>query len=164
MRIGVMSDSHDNLANVGKAMEAFRARQVEILLHCGDFCSPFVVAEIGKLRPEGMRLAAVLGNNDGDPVYLAKRGEDFAEFRDFARILELDDRRIVMMHYPDLAEDLFRSERFDLVLFGHNHKARLEGEKTKLLNPGTCSGIMAEFPSVAVVDTRDMDAEIVRLA
>jgi uncharacterized protein len=163
MNIGVMSDSHDNLVNVRKAVEIFRSRNVEILLHCGDICSPFVMAELGPLRQAGVRMHAVLGNNDGDPVYLTRRGEGFCEFHDFALKLEVDGRRIVMMHYPDLAEDLFRCERFDLVLYGHNHKARLEGGSRKLLNPGTCSGVLAEYASVAIVDTKGMDAEIVRL-
>jgi len=163
MKIGVMSDSHDNIANARKAVDVFLSRQIEILLHCGDFCSPFMVAELARLRPAGVRMQAVLGNNDGDPVYLGKRGEGFCEFRDFAWKLELDGRKIVMMHFPDLADDLFRSGQFDLVLYGHNHKARIEGGDRKLLNPGTCSGVMAEYASVAIVDTRDMDAEIVRL-
>lgn len=163
MKIGVMSDSHDNLANVRKAMDVFLSRQIEVLLHCGDFCSPFVMAELSRLRHAGVRMQAVLGNNDGDPVLLSKKGEGFCEFSDFVVKTELDGRRIVLMHYPDLAEDLFRANLFDLVLYGHNHKARLEGGERKLLNPGTCSGAMAEFASVAVVDTRDMDAEIVRI-
>jgi predicted phosphodiesterase len=39
----------------------------------------------------------------------------------------------------------------------------VEGEERKLLNPGTCSGYMAETATIAVVDTRTMGVEIVRL-
>jgi uncharacterized protein len=163
MRIGVLSDSHDHLVNLRKAVEIFSKNGVEAIIHGGDFCSPFTLAEFKPLADRGLKMYAVFGNNDGDRVMLAKRGGDFCSFVDGARVLTLADRKIVVIHYPDLADELYRGAAFDLVIYGHNHKPRVEGTAKKLLNPGTCSGYLAEAATVALVDTVTMEVEIQRL-
>ncbi len=163
MKIGVLSDTHDNLMNIRKAVSLFLARGVHTVIHGGDFCSPFSVAELKPLADKGIMVHAVFGNNDGDRVLLTKRGEGFCTFRDGAYVITLDGKRIVIMHYPDVAEDLYKGGAFDLVVYGHNHQMRLEGGSRKLLNPGTCSGYLAEKATVAVVDTSDMSVEILVL-
>jgi putative phosphoesterase len=163
MKIGVLSDSHDNLPNIRRAVEVFSKNGVEALIHGGDFCSPFTIAEFKPLFDRGIRMHAVFGNNDGDRVLLVRRAGDSCTFSDGTCIMTLDGRKIVVMHYPELGEDLFRAEAYDLVIYGHNHKVRVEGGEKKLLNPGTCSGYLAEFASVAIVDTRTMGVEILKL-
>ena len=163
MKIGVLSDTHDNLTNIRKAVEIFSKNGVEALIHGGDFCSPFTLAEFKPLADRGVKMHAVFGNNDGDRVLLVRRAADFCSFTDGACIVTLDGRKIVILHYPDLGEDLFRLGAYDLVIYGHNHKVRVEGEEKKLLNPGTCSGYLAETATIALVDTRTMGVEIVRL-
>jgi putative phosphoesterase len=163
MKIGVLSDTHDNLPNIRRAAAVFMDRGIQTVLHGGDFCSPFTLLEFKPLADKGVRMYAVFGNNDGDKVLLTKRGEGICSFMDGAHVLELDGRRIVILHYPDLAEDLFHSGVFDLVVYGHNHQTRLEGTDRKLLNPGPCSGYLADKATIAVVDTADMAAEIIVL-
>ena len=163
MKIGVLSDSHDNLPNIRKAVEVFSKNGVEALIHAGDFCSPFTLAEFKPLSEKGIKMSAVFGNNDGDRLLLARRAGDFCSFADGASVLSLGGRRIVIMHYPELADDLYRLGAYDLVIYGHNHKPRVEGGEKKLLNPGTCSGYLAEAATVALVDTTSMAVEIVRL-
>jgi hypothetical protein len=164
MRIGVLSDSHDNLANVRRAVEAFSRAGVEALLHAGDVCSPFVLRELAPLREKGVRLHAVFGNNDGDRVMLVRRSEGFAEFHDGSAVLELGGRRIAMTHYPDLADALLAGGGFDLVVHGHDHRARVvEAGPRRLVNPGTCAGYLAARATVAVVDTDDLAVEVIDL-
>jgi hypothetical protein len=163
MRIGVLSDTHDNLGNIRAAVQVFAKNGVEALIHGGDFCSPFTLAEFGPLAERGIKMHAVFGNNDGDRLLLARRGADFCSFADDALILTLGEKKIVVMHYPELGEALFRLGEYDLVIYGHNHKVRVEGVEKKLLNPGTASGYMAEAATIALVETRTMAVEIVRL-
>ena len=75
----------------------------------------------------------------------------------------LGGKRIVVLHYPDLGEDLFNLGTYDLVIYGHNHKVRVEGREKKLLNPGSCSGYLTDAATVALVQTDTMDVEILRL-
>ena len=163
MRIGVLSDSHDNLTTLRRAVEVFLAHDVESLIHAGDFCSPFTLPEFKPLADRGLKMLAVFGNNDGDRALLVRRGGDFCSFTDGARSFELGGRKIVVMHYPDLSQDLFALGTYDLVIYGHDHKVRVEGGMKKLLNPGTSSGYLADAPTVALVDTGSMNVEIVKL-
>jgi uncharacterized protein len=164
MKIGVLSDTHDNLANIRLAVGEFTRRNVGALIHAGDFCSPFTLPEFAPLAAKGVRMHAVFGNNDGDRVYLVKRGGDFCTFHDGAAVVELDGRRIVVVHYPDLAAALLASGAFDIVIHGHDHATRNEGSTRRLLNPGTCAGYLAPRATVAVVDTADLSIEVVDLA
>jgi len=163
MKIGILSDTHDNLPNVKKAVELFSKNGVEAIIHCGDFCSPFVLAEFTPLADRGVKMHAVFGNNDGDRVLLVRKGAGFCAFSDGTCIITLDGKKIIAMHYPDVGEDLFRLGAYDLVVYGHNHQVRVEGAGKKLLNPGTCSGYIADSATVAMLDTRDMAVEIARL-
>ena len=43
MKIGVLSDSHDNVHMVAKAVELFNDEGVVLVVHAGDFIAPFVV-------------------------------------------------------------------------------------------------------------------------
>ena len=163
MKIGVISDSHDNLPNIRKAVQVFSTNGVEALIHGGDFCSPFTIPEFKLLSDKGVKMHAVFGNNDGDRVLLSRRGEGFCTFADGSLIVTLDGKRIIVLHYPDLGEDLHRLGAYDLVVYGHNHKVRVEGGQKKLLNPGTSSGYLAERATVAIVETRGMEVEIITL-
>jgi predicted phosphodiesterase len=40
MLVGVLSDIHDHLDNLRRALEIFKARGVGAVIFCGDFCSP----------------------------------------------------------------------------------------------------------------------------
>ena len=65
MKIGVLSDSHDNVPMVKKAVELFNSEGVELVIHAGDFIAPFVVAAMGDLK---CRVVGVFGNNDGERI------------------------------------------------------------------------------------------------
>ena len=164
MIIGVMSDSHDHLGNISKAVAAFTDRKIGALIHAGDLCSPFVFRELDRLRSFCPAMYAVFGNNDGDRVLLTEKGRGFCTFRDGAMTLELGGRRIAVMHYPDVAESLYRSGDFDLVVYGHSHEARLDSGGRVLLNPGSCAGYLADGAGVAVVDLDTLQVERIELA
>ena len=163
MKLGVISDSHDNLSNVEKAVDLFVERQIGAFIHAGDFCSPFVFRQLDRLKPVCQKMYAVFGNNDGDRRLLAKMGMGFCEFGDVAVTTVLDGKNVVIMHYPDVVENLFHSGDFDLVIFGHTHHRLIKGEDKKILNPGSCSGYLTEKATVAVVDLQTMEIDSITL-
>jgi putative phosphoesterase len=69
MLIAIMSDTHDNIWNVKKAVEMIRAHRAEVLIHCGDLVAPFTLRELASFDGP---VHWVLGNNDGDPYMLTK--------------------------------------------------------------------------------------------
>ena len=163
MKVGILSDSHDNLDNIRKAVKTFIEAEVETVIHAGDFCSPFFFRIVGDLKAVCSKMYAVFGNNDGDRLLLSQKGAGFCEFKDVVYKLDIDGKKIVIMHYPDVAVSLYRSGDFDLVIFGHTHRLVLEEEKSILLNPGACSGYLADKATVALLDTQEMKIQIVNL-
>ena len=63
MRIGVVSDTHDDLAAVEAAVSLFDREGVDAVVHCGDFVAPFSVTPFDV---DGVDFYAVRGNNDGE--------------------------------------------------------------------------------------------------
>ncbi|NLX49526.1 MAG: metallophosphoesterase [Methanospirillum sp.] len=165
MRIGIISDTHDRQRMVGHAVEWLNRADLDLVLHAGDYVSPFVVPW---LAPLSVPLIGVFGNNDGDRVLLAERfaEHDHLELRgDFARI-EVEGSEIALLHghQRELLEALVASQGFDYVVHGHSHRPGTGWQgRTLVINPGTVSGILAEYPTVALLDTDDRTAEVVEL-
>ncbi len=156
MKVAVLSDIHDHLHNL-KAFELV-LKEAEALIFCGDFCAPFTLATLAELFKGPIH--AVFGNNDGDQWLLSKVAMRFEHVRlegPFAR-LELGGKRIFVVHYPEIAEDVAASERYALVCYGHNHKASLKAlNNTLLLNPGEVMGRFG-VSSIAIYDTATGEA------
>ena len=55
-----MSDTHDNLDAIRKAVKIFNNEDLDLVIHAGDLISPFTALEFRKLDPE---LVAIYGNN-----------------------------------------------------------------------------------------------------
>ena len=43
MKIGIISDTHDDIHNVQNAIEIFREEKVDWIIHAGDFIFPGVI-------------------------------------------------------------------------------------------------------------------------
>src|SRR5918996_4075489 len=61
MKIGLISDTHDNIQNIQKAVRKFKDKHVDVVIHAGDFVNPIAVESLA-----GVKLVGVLGNNDTD--------------------------------------------------------------------------------------------------
>jgi uncharacterized protein len=153
VKIGVISDSHDHLENLGRVLDRLRADGVETVLHCGDFCAPFILYE---LEGMGVPVHGVFGNVDGDRhlmTRIALRELGNVELHGETAEIQVGGIRIAMNHFPSLAEGLAHTGRFDLVAYGHTHDADLRRVgQCVLLNPGEVMGRKGA-PGWAVVDT-----------
>jgi len=69
MLIGLISDTHDNLPMIEKAVKKLNEENVALVLHAGDYISPFVIPKFKTLNAP---LIGVFGNNDGDHEFLRK--------------------------------------------------------------------------------------------
>ena len=66
MKIGIISDSHDDVDNVNKAITIFEEEKVRAIIHAGDIISPPIVKEFKKLTDNGIEFFGIFGNNDGE--------------------------------------------------------------------------------------------------
>jgi hypothetical protein len=154
MKIGVLSDTHDNLAAVAAALRCFEKACVEVLLHGGDYCAPFALKSI--LQAE-IPVEGVFGNCDGEREGLAKLLPSLA---DGPRHLELGGKKVCLIHNRQrLTHEDF--EASDIVILGHTHEPKTERREGRLVvNPGECGGWVTGRCTVAVVDTRNLAADI----
>ena len=171
MNIGIISDTHDDLPNLKKAVRTFNERKASYVVHAGDYVFPGVVKEFKNFKG---KLIGVLGNNDGEKIGLLKNFEEigghlFGEFGD----LELDALRIAIYHGTNnkLTESIIASQIYDLVICGHSHLKRdIKIGNTLVLNPGSAhsdfpsmDGIIQTEPSIIILNTSNKSYQFVRL-
>lgn len=160
MKLGVISDTHDNMPKIAQAVELFNRERVDLVLHAGDFISPITANEFNKLQA---KLVGVFGNNDGDKLYLLKRYKDIGELYEDYHELELGGKRIVLMHQPKFLEALIASKKYDLIVYGHTHELDLREGPPLVLNPGEAGGWLSGRATVAMVDLATMETKIIDL-
>jgi putative phosphoesterase len=161
MRIAVLSDIHDNIWNLEKALG--RLEGADVLLCCGDLCAPFSLAQIQDAFPGPVHV--VLGNNDGDPLLLAQIASHREEVHLYQPLVELDldGKKIAVAHYPQIGQALAASGQYDVVFSGHTHRSRRQQlGGTLWANPGEVMGRFGE-PSFGIYDTMMGALELKRL-
>lgn len=161
MKIGIMADSHDNLPKIRSAMELFRAEGVGLILHAGDFVAPFAVRA---MADPPARIVGVFGNNDGERIGLAKAFEAIGEVHPRIATVQVEGRRIAIVHQDELVAPLSASKALDVLVYGHTHRLDVRREGNVLIiNPGEVGGWLTGKSTVVVLDTQTLDAQVVEV-
>jgi hypothetical protein len=159
MILGIMADTHDNMMTLKKAVDYFNDRNVQHVIHAGDFTSPFTFRVLKDLRSG---FTGIFGNNDGDRLLLQKHSN--GRVYNQPHLLELDKKKIIVMHEHHIIDALAQSGFYDLVIYGHTHTPDIRTvNNTLIINPGEASGWLYGKPIVAVADLSNMTAEIINL-
>lgn len=157
MKIGILSDSHDNLPRLKKAVRFFNKKKVGLVLHAGDFVAPFTVQRLSLLT---MPWQGVFGNNDGEKNGLSKISA--ARIQQGPLRLRLEGKRVTLVH--DLHSINPHTEKADLIICGHSHKPQIQKLDTKLIvNPGEAGGWLSDKATVAIVDLDKLSAKIIKI-
>ena len=160
MRIGVVSDTHNQMRNVSRIVELFNAAGVERVVHTGDITQAKTLEVFAELEAP---LLGVYGNNDQEREALEGAAERFGfSLCDPPLRLHWAGRRIVVVHDPRLLEGGL-ADAHDLALHGHTHEhvARRSGG-CLVFNPGECAGHLAGHNAVGVVDLAALRVERLR--
>ncbi len=170
MKLAVISDTHDHKDNVVKAVSIMNERNVEALIHCGDYCSPFVKIWFNELANNiKEKFYGVFGNNDGDKVNIrrvlgticniAVNGDEF--------IKEFDGKKVYVAHRPkpEIIDSLANSGKIDIILSGHTHEIvnKKLVNNVLIINPGEACGYLSDKSTFAIIDTDKLEAEIIDL-
>lgn len=160
MRIGIVSDTHNNLKNVGRIVELFNAAGVERVIHTGDITQAKTLDLFAHLHAP---LYGVFGNNDQERDTLeAAIGRHGFQFREPPFELDWHRRRIIVVHDP-LEFDGTLNARHQLALHGHTHRHRYEKRDGQVFfNPGECAGHMQGYNCIGVMDLGDLSVELLR--
>lgn len=160
MRIGVVSDTHNNLKNARRIVELFNHSGVERVVHTGDITQAKTLEVFAHLNAP---LYGVFGNNDEERDALNAAIARFGfEFREPPFELDWHQRRIIVVHDPLEFDGTLRADH-ELALHGHTHFYRYERVAGQtFFNPGECAGHMLGFNAVGVVDLTDLSTELLK--
>lgn len=161
MKLGVVSDTHNQLANVARIVELFHRAGVDRVIHTGDITQPRTLEVLARLA---VPLVGVYGNNDAGerPGLEAAAAQWRIELADPPLSFEIAARRIVVVHDP---RDLARcDDGYDLALHGHTHRHVEErrSDGALVFNPGECAGHLPGWNAVGVVDLATLETELLR--
>jgi hypothetical protein len=154
MKIAVYSDIHENFHNLRKALQIMKERNVSHALCLGDFIHPGIVKEIIAF---GIRTHCVWGNNDGEVYGISTAAHNsngvFSIAEKSYDSITIENKRVALIHHPDLAPSLAKSGDFAAVFYGHNHLKHSEKiGKCWLANPGEISSHVTGISSFLIWD------------
>lgn len=140
MKIGIISDTHDNLDAIDRAIETLNSYKIDLVIHAGDVISPFAARIFKELKSP---LRVVYGNNDGERTGLKnlfkKLGVDIDDFLE----LEIGGKRFAIYHgtIEGIQKSLIERGIYDVVIGGHTHKPEVNIHgRTIFINPGEVCG------------------------
>lgn len=162
MRIALLADSHDRLPAVAEFARRFAEAGVELVLHAGDYCSPFALEPF---TAHTLPLAGVFGRNDGDREGLLTAASlgVAGEIYESPHSVEVAGTRILVVH--DIGEVHERSlDAHAIVVHGCSHHAEQSWRgATLLINPGEACGWLSGTPTAAILELETRRVELLAL-
>jgi putative phosphoesterase len=159
MRVGIISDTHDQLARTVAAVELLVAAGATTLFHCGDVTGPEIVHACG-----GLPTTFVFGNNDDDwPALKRAVREVNGVCLEWAGEVMHAGKRVALAH-GHMKSDVRRLllARPDYLLTGHSHARHdFRDGPTRRINPGAL--YRADQFTVALLDLETDDLRFVEV-
>ena len=157
MKIGVVSDTHNNLKNIEIIINLFNDEKVPLVIHTGDISSAKTLERFSKLNSE---LIGVYGNNDRNELGLKEVAQkNNFHFQEPPRKLSLIDREIAIFHEPDNIDPyLSENKLINVVLYGHTHRYE-NSTKNGILyfNPGESAGMQKGSNAIGILDLINLE-------
>ena len=163
MQIALISDTHNNIITLEKAVKEINYRGVRHLIHCGDVTSSHT------LRPcQDLHIFLAYGNGDINQRAILEelRSLNPESSAGLTQDFSLGGQRFFVAHGDTsrLIQTALSSGAYDWVLQGHTHrfKDELYGQ-TKWVNPDALGGKPADGESFPVLDTVAKSVERIML-
>lgn len=160
MKIGILSDTHDNENNLRAVLDVYRQQGISRLIHLGDMTSPPTAQLL-----DGFEMIYLTGNMDRDPVGLQNTILDLHPnnriVESFTGELEGVSIAAVHGHLDPSVEHLARTGKYKFVLCGHTHRRRDEMlGNSRIINPGALGGVEWQSRSYCMLDLATQEIEI----
>jgi hypothetical protein len=164
MKIGILSDTHNNATNLQRALALFRGEGIATLIHCGDMSSPATAVHL-----KGFTVIYVHGNMDRNPLAIRQTlfqlnpssvaGNYFSgELIPGVRVAATHG------HTPGKIESFIESG-YDYIFHGHTHRRRDEIiDGSRIINPGALGGTQHEPRSICLINIKTGQTEFREIA
>lgn len=171
MRIAIISDIHNNEVNLKKVLSYCADNKIKQIICCGDLASKETLDFL--CDNFSGEIFYTFGNMDNGQLCDFEFVPEYKNakiFKNFGEE-EFENKKIAFVHFPDIAKKLCKSEKYDLVFFGHTHKPWVSSVKTTadrglkkctMLNPGNVAGEIYP-PTFAIWNTNDDKFELIRI-
>lgn len=162
MKVGIISDTHDDAGNLAAALGVLRSEGVTKILHCGDLCGPDIIRMLSGFD---VRIA---GGNMDRQVGLEQAAEEMLGPGRLTWLHEftLDGYPAAMLHgdNDEVLDSLIASGEYAYVFHGHTHRRRdqMVG-RTRVINPGALGGMRCQTRSFCILDPTTGQARFVEL-
>ncbi len=156
MRLGILSDTHNQLDRTLAAVKLLVESGADALIHCGDLMGPEIVQACACA---GRPFWFVLGNNDDDwPAVRVMAAQTGATCLEWGGEVTLHGKRIAVTH-GHMTKDVRRLKDMkpDYFLFGHSHIAEDRRDGTiRCINPGALHRASSYTVALLDLDTDDL--------
>lgn len=158
MKIGIISDIHDNLPNLDKSLNWLIENGIEKILCLGDITNSDTIKHLADKFAGDVFI--IRGNADNYEI------KDISEFKNIKYLeniasIEIDKLVIGLVHEPFKIETLKKdNKKYNFIFHGHTHKPWIEkdGEIT-IANPGNLAGT-SYSATFATLDTKEKTLEL----
>jgi hypothetical protein len=158
MKIAIISDIHDNLANLKIFLKWAKTENIEKIICCGDVTNSDSVDFLAKSF--GGEIVLVRGNME---VYEDSVLSNYLSINYLGRYgaVEVDGIMIGLCHEPEyIPKVIEKVKSLKIIFYGHTHKPWLETKDgISLVNPGTLGGVFQKA-SFALWDTKTGGLEL----
>ena len=164
MKLGILSDTHNHLGNLKRALDMLRAAHIKTIIHCGDISTPQTAVYMA-----GFHVIYTYGNTDmGMPAIRQQlqllNPDNVADFN-FSGVLDGVPVAATHSHLPGIVQELVQSQQYAYVFHGHTHRRRDEMVgKTRIINPGALGGTRHEHRSICIVDLSTGSVQFEKIA
>lgn len=163
MKLGVLSDTHDNLGTLCAALDTLRQEGVRVVIHCGDLIHAQLVPLFRDFETH-----IVQGNTDAMPGAIVQAVLKLGNGSTYGATYDgqFEGVRVAAIHGDSKAarKALQHSGLYDYVFYGHTHerKDKMSGS-TRVINPGALGGRRHESRSFCIVDLKTGHVQFIEL-
>jgi len=162
MKVGILSDTHDDLPNLQATLEILQAEGVTKIFHCGDVCGPDTIRALS-----GFEVWIAQGNMDRD-LGLARAVKEMLGRGRLAWLHRptLNGYAVAMIHGDNekVLGNLISSGKHAYVFHGHTHRRRDQTiGHTRVINPGALGGTRRQSRSFCILDLATGEMRFVKL-
>lgn len=159
MNIAIISDTHDNIENLKKALKFIKENKIKKIIHCGDVCESSTLEMLAKEFPGKIYLT--FGNAEFDKEKMKEKAKNLSNIKVFEERgeIKIKDLRIEFSHFLENTKKC-PDWKADFIFYGHTHRPWFQKQKNHIFaNPGNLSGLYYK-PTFAILDTKTKKIEL----